>query len=87
MTFTANQRLTIVLSVIFALVGVGIISYAAGASNERAVPLADRWLYECTYEDAEAHSVDVVSILMNEGWYSTPTDGVERIYSPACADK
>lgn len=65
MTFTAQMRLIITLSVLGMLAVVGIVSYAAGASNERAVPLSERVLTEC--EAVEAGS-DLGPILEDAGY-------------------
>lgn len=84
MTFTANQRLVIVLSFLACLIGVGIVSYAAGASDERAIPLSERVLTECDVVDLEFVNTDVTAVLMTSGWTGRPNDGREALYSPAC---
>jgi hypothetical protein len=38
----------------------------------------------CSWIDAERVSVEKLETLREEGWYSDPGDGYERLYSPGC---
>ncbi len=38
----------------------------------------------CSWVDAERVSIEKLEILRDEGFYSDPADGVERLYSPGC---
>lgn len=90
MTFTAQMRLTITLFVIGALATVGIVSYAAGASNERVVPLSEQVLSECEIKDVSEESgttEDAAALLRAAGFYGIPFDGGEILYSPACVEE
>lgn len=85
MTFTSAMRLTITLFVAFGLVTVGIISYAAGASHERAVPLSDRFLYECEAVDISTMGDDLLALHFSVGYKGDYRDGSDNfIYSPGC---
>lgn len=87
MTFTANVRLTITLYIIGALITTGIVSYAAGASNERAVPLSEQIISECEIKDVSEESgttEDTAALLRSAGFYGIGLDGGEFLYSPAC---
>ncbi len=38
----------------------------------------------CSWINAEKVSVEKLERLREAGWYSDPTDGYERLYSPGC---
>jgi hypothetical protein len=38
----------------------------------------------CSSIDAETITEETVEVLRAEGWYSTQTDDLERLYSPGC---
>jgi len=40
--------------------------------------------YECSSIDAETITEETVEVLRTEGWYSTQTDDLERLYPPGC---
>ena len=40
--------------------------------------------HECSSIDAETITEETVEALRTEGWYSTQTDDLERLYSPGC---
>lgn len=84
MTFTANVRLIITLSVLSLVACVGIIAYAAGESNGRVSESSavDHVLNDCeTYDEP---GEDMSAILRSAGWTASALDGAERLYSPAC---
>lgn len=90
MYFTSAMRLTITLYFVLTVITVGIVSYAAGTSNERAVPLSDRVLNECEIKDVSEESgttEDTAALLRSAGFYGIGGDGGEFLYSPACIDE
>lgn len=87
MTFTANQRLTIVLSFLAALFVTFVVAYNIGKDD---TVLADHTIYTCAVEnvgDSSGHTDDTAALLRSAGWYGIGGDGGEILYSPACASQ
>ena len=85
MTFTANLRLAITLSIVSLLAVVGIVSYAKGGSDERANPAYDRVLFACETVDISDMGDDMLALLGSIGYKGDYRDSRDDLmYSPGC---
>jgi len=81
MTFTANQRLTIVLSVLASIALSFIIGY--NIDRQEAPTLLDRTMTEC--EAYITDSDDMAGLLLSYGWKGDYRDKSDStFYSPSC---
>lgn len=82
MTFTANQRLTIVLSFLAALFLTFVGGYTIGTDE---TPLFDRFMYECEKVDISTMGDDLLALHFSHGYKGDYRDGSDNLlYSPGC---
>ena len=82
MTFTANQRLTIVLHIIATVALAFVLGYSTGHDD---APNYDAALFECEKVDISGMGDDMLGLLGGIGYKGDYRDDSDNLmYSPAC---